>query len=159
MRTQFLTKERCQAKFLEGHNLWTRPLIGPSSQWLLGPIRGLVQRFCITCMFVRISNVKFQILYQLIVLSSCKASDLKYTTIIWTKYFSIISTNLLDTFISKSLSVHYYYPWNYWWGPQSLFLKAPLPSLHPCQIATPSTGRIGILESIQPAYWMVGGNT
>ena len=31
-------------------------------------------------MFVRISNVKFQILYQLIVLSSCKASDLKYTT-------------------------------------------------------------------------------
>ena len=61
-------------------------------------------------MFVRISNVKFQILYQLIVLSSCKASDLKYTTIIWTKYFSIISTNLLDTFISKSLSVHYYYP-------------------------------------------------
>ena len=25
-------KERCNAKFLEGHNLWTRPLIGPISQ-------------------------------------------------------------------------------------------------------------------------------
>ena len=31
------TKERCHAKFLEGHNLWTRPLIGPISQTKVQP--------------------------------------------------------------------------------------------------------------------------
>ena len=43
-----------QSKFLEEHNLWTRPLIGSSTQtklwlkfvWLLGPIRDIVHRLC-----------------------------------------------------------------------------------------------------------------
>ena len=35
---------------------------------------------CIVYLLAIINNVKFQILYQLLIMSSCKASDLKYTT-------------------------------------------------------------------------------